>query len=200
VESHLIDQLGFTVEKVYGVDLSPAMVRRARTRIHADEGDVLTLDPAIRMWDVVYAGHRVYHYVNHEELQSAIEKAASIIKRGGYFVGEFVSPDHSRNFSNIQYSSDQQIVSLRQGELVEKEGLVYHRSQVTNIDFNKGKMTVEPCTSTDQFLPPLHRVRTYFEKAFAGRVDLFDAVTLDPIAETADSCTSTRYIVIAQKQ
>ncbi|MEO1712733.1 MAG: class I SAM-dependent methyltransferase, partial [Bacteroidota bacterium] len=199
VESHLIEKLGFTSEKVYGVDLSPAMVRRARTRINADVGDVLTLDPAIRMWDVVFAGHRVYHYVNHEKLQSAIQKAVNIIQPGGYFVGEFVTPDHSRTYSNIQYSSDQQVVSLRQGELVEKEGLVYHRTQVTNVDFSQGEMAVEPCISTDQFLPPLHRVRAYFELAFQGKVDLFDAVTLKAIPESADSCSSTRYIVIAQK-
>jgi hypothetical protein len=42
-------------------------------------------------------------------------------------------------------------------------------------------------------------VRGYFEKAFEGKVELFDALSLTPIPENADSCPSTRYVVVARR-
>lgn len=200
VESYLVEKLGFSHELVYGVDLSPAMIERAKIRISADQGDVLTLDPSVKMWDVVYAGHRVFHYVNHQELQQAIQKAAAILKKGGYFIGEFVTPDHHRNFTNVLFSEDQKIISLRDAKVTEKGGLLYHRTKVINVDFTGELMEVHCSKPQDHFLPPLHRVRMYFEEAFDGEVQLFDAVTLAPISEWADSCASTRYILIAQKK
>jgi len=47
------------------------------------------------------------------------------------------------------------------------------------------------------FLPQSgHR---YFERHFGGGVDLYDAHSLQPIPEWADTCPSTRYVVIARK-
>jgi pyridoxine/pyridoxamine 5'-phosphate oxidase len=51
-----------------------------------------------------------------------------------------------------------------------------------------------------RFLPPMNRVRKYFEKAFGGEVQLLDAISLETIDSTSDSCPSTRYVVMAQKK
>ena len=51
-----------------------------------------------------------------------------------------------------------------------------------------------------RFLPPMWRLRQEFEKAFKGKVDIYDAVTLKPIGAKADTCPSTRYLLVAQKK
>jgi hypothetical protein len=45
----------------------------------------------------------------------------------------------------------------------------------------------------------MNRIRLYFEKAFGAEVKLYDAISLKEIPEWADSCKSTRYVVVAQK-
>ena len=97
------------------------------------------------------------------------------------------------------HSGDQEVISLRSPELIERSGSMFLRSDIVNLCFREGKMKVSCAGKHDRFLPPVNRVRTYFEKAFGGRVDLYDAITLEPIPEWADSCVSTRYLVVAQK-
>jgi hypothetical protein len=49
-----------------------------------------------------------------------------------------------------------------------------------------------------RFLPPLSRVRRIFEQTFNGAVEVYDAVSLNPVSVDADTCPSTRYLVCAR--
>ncbi len=200
VEKHLIDELGVPYDNLYGIDISEAMVREAQKRIRADVGNVLTLDPSIRMWDIAFSGLNVFHYLEHTRLQEAIEKTAAIVKPGGYFIGDFITPDHIRWYPNVMYSDDQKVISLRTPKLIEEKGSVFQESEITNISYQNGPMRVTYAGKHRRFLPPVNRIRTYFEKAFGGQVDLYDAYSLELIPEWADSCESTRYVVVAQKK
>lgn len=199
VEKHLIDEMGVEYDNLFGLDISEAMVQEASRRIQAETGDVLTLDPSIRMWNIAFSGLNVFQYIDYRRLEEAISKTASILEPGGYFIGDFITPDHIRWYPNVVYSEDKKVISLRTPQLIEDEGRVFQESEITNISFLDGSMRVTYAGKHRRFLPPMNRVRQYFERHFGGPVDLYDAVSLQPIPEWADSCPSTRYIVIAQK-
>ncbi len=199
VEGRIIDEFKVPFEQVYGIDISPAMVSEARKRIQADQGDILTLDPLIRLWDIAFSGLNVFHYLPSDKLENAIEKTADIVRPGGYFIGDFITPDHIRWYPNVVYSTDKKIISLRTPELVEAQGRMYQESAIINLDFTGDQMRVTYAGKHRRFLPPMHRIRQYFEKYFRGRVELFDAYSLEVLPDWADSCSSTRYVVIAQK-
>jgi hypothetical protein len=184
---------------IYGMDLSEAMVNEARQRINADTGNVLELDPAIRKWDIAYSGLNVFQYLPHDLLEDAIARTAAIVKSGGYFVGDFITPDHMRWYPNVMFSEDKKIISLRTPNFVEENGAMFQESEILNVSFLHGNMDINYAGKHRRFLPPLHRVRSYFEKYFGGEVTLLDAVRLTEISEFADSCPSTRYVVIARK-
>lgn len=199
MEQFMIDELGMPKENLYGMDISEAMVKVAQTRINAEVGDALELDPAIRMWDLTFCGLNVFQYVDHAFLQQVIEQVARITQPGGHFFGDFITPDHIRWYPNAMYSDCGNIVSLRSPELIEKDNYMYQRSSIINVSKTTGKMRITNEGQHERFLPPLSKVRKYFQQAFDGGVDLYDAVSLEPIPEDADTCASTRYIVIAKK-
>jgi SAM-dependent methyltransferase len=181
------------------MDLSQAMVQEARQRIRAEQGDILAFDADGKEWDIAFTGLNVFHYLPSRHLQEAIEKTAALVKPGGYFLGDFITPDHIRWYPNVMYAEDQSIISLRTPRLIEEEGRMYQESEILNIEFRNGQMDLNYAGRHKRFLPPLHRVRTYFERAFGGNVMLYDAYSLELIPEEADSCMSTRYFVVAQK-
>ena len=76
---------------------------------------------------------------------------------------------------------------------------MFQRSEITNVSFRDGFMRVTYAGKHKRFLPPLHRIRSYFERYFPGGVDLYDAHSLRQIPEWADSCESTRYVVVARR-
>lgn len=199
VEQYVIDELGLPYEQLLGMDLSVAMVQEARQRIRAEQGNILAFDADGKQWDIAFTGLNVFHYLPSSHLQEAIEKTAALVKPGGYFLGDFITPDHIRWYPNVMYSGDQSIISLRTPKLIEEGGRMYQESEILNIEFRNGKMNLNYAGKHKRFLPPLHRVRTYFEKAFGGPVRLYDAYSLELIPEVADSCRSTRYFVVAQK-
>lgn len=199
IEEYMIQELSIQFDNIYGIDISPAMVDEARKRIHADVGDVLTLDPEIKKWDIAYAGLNVFQYLPSEKLEKAIAATASILKKEGYFVGDFITPDHIRWYPNVMLSDSKDVISLRSPELVEINGLMYQESEISNISFLGELMDVHYAGKHLRYLPPVNRVRSYFEKYFGPEVQLYDAVSLDEIKENADSCSSTRYLVIAKK-
>jgi len=199
VEEFMIKELGIPYEQLYGIDISEAMVNVARRRIQADVGDVLQLDPSIRLWDIAFSGLNVFHYLDHERLEEAVQKTASIVRPGGWFIGDFITPDHIRWYPNVMYSEDRKIISLRTPKLIEHQGRVFQESEIINLNFEGETMEINYAGKHRRFLPPMHRIRMYFERAFGGQVDLYDAYSLDFIEDWADSCPSTRYVVIARK-
>jgi len=199
VEEWIMKEFEADESNIYGMDLSEAMVNEARQRINADTGNVLELDPAIRKWDIAYSGLNVFQYLPHDLLEDAIARTAAIVKSGGYFVGDFITPDHMRWYPNVMFSEDKKIISLRTPNFVEENGAMFQESEILNVSFLHGNMDINYAGKHRRFLPPLHRVRSYFEKYFGGEVTLLDAVRLTEISEFADSCPSTRYVVIARK-
>lgn len=199
VERYAIDELGVPYSHLLGIDLSQAMVKEARNRIRAEQGDILAFGAEGQQWDIAFTGLNVFHYLPSDHLQAAIEKTAHLVKPGGYFLGDFITPDHIRWYPNVIYSKDQSIISLRTPQLIEEDGRMYQESEILNIEFRDGQMNLNYAGKHKRFLPPMHRVRSYFEQAFGGKVVLYDAYGLEPIPELADSCKSTRYFVVAQK-
>jgi len=197
-ESFIIRELGADPDRFLGIDTSTAMVEEARKRIRAEEGDITTLSPEDGTWDIAYSGLNVFHYVPFEYLEIAIARTASVLRPGGYFVGDFITPDHIRWYPNVILSEDQRTISLRTPKLVEDEGRLFQDSSIVNIRFMEGKMYVHDAGIHRRFLPPMHRIRTYFEAHFS-EVILLDAYSLEVLPEWADSCPSTRYVVIARK-
>ena len=199
IEQKIIEKYHCSKDAIYGIDVSESMIAEARKRIHADVGDLLSLDPEVKQWDLAFSGLNVYQYLPHDRLEEAIRKTAAILNDGGIFLGDFITPDHIRWYPNVMYSKDRKVISLRTPELIEQNGVSYQRSEILNISFLEGEMDVHYAGKHLRFLPPVFRIRSYFEKYFKSGVDLYDAVHLTPIKETDDSCRSTRYIVVARK-
>jgi len=196
-ERYMIDQLGVKHENLLGIDLSEAMIHVASQRIQADIGNVLDIDPSVQTWDLAFCGLNIFQYLPHQHFAEAIHKVAAILKPGGYFFGDFITSDHIRWYPNLFCSSDQQIISLRTPELIEKDQQMYQRSHILNIDFRE-RMRITDEGHHQRFLPPLSRVRGIFEQAFKGQVNVYDAVSLKPVSTEADTCLSTRYLVCAR--
>lgn len=198
-EQFLQDELGVQKDLIYGIDISAAMVDVARRRLKADQGDILTLDPTVGTWDIAYSGLNVFHYLPFEHLHEAIGRTAAVLNPGGYFIGDFITPDHIRWYPNVLISQDKRIVSLRTPGLIEEDGRMFQESEIVNIDFRDARMQVSYAGKHKRFLPPMHRVRMSFTQHF-DEVTLYDAFSMKPIPEWADSCASTRYVVVARKK
>lgn len=199
VERMMINELGVKYDNLYGVDFSRSMVNVAKKRIRADWGDARDLDPSIRLWDVTYCGLNVFQYVDHNYFESVIRKTGQITAEKGFFLGDFITPDHTRCYPNVMYSDCKGVMSLRVPSLVERENHLYLESEVININSRGRELDIQHEDKQWCYLPPMHKVRSYFEQSFSGGVELFDAVTLMPIDRAQDTCSSTRYLVVAQK-
>jgi SAM-dependent methyltransferase len=199
VEEYMMEQYGIPGDNMYGIDISEAMVEEARRRMHADVGDVLTLDPDIQTWDVAFSGLNVFQYLDFRRTEEAIQKTAAIIKPAGIFIGDFITPDHIRWYPNVMSSEDGRVISFRSPRLIEEEGRIFQESEITNVSFLNEEMEVDYSGIHKRFLPPIHRIRQYFESAFGPKVNLYDAKSMEEIPEWADSCASTRYVVVAKK-
>lgn len=197
-EEHLIHKFGVSPQRIYGIDISEAMVEVAQQRVAADVGNILELDPEMGMWDTVYSGLNVFHYLPYHQLESAIQKTSSVLHSGGYFIGDFITPDHIRWYPHILVSDDENTISLRQPQLVEEAGIVFQESDIINVQFRSNHFHVHYAGKHRRCLPPLVRIRSYFEKYFSF-VEIRDVKTLEIIPEWADSCASTRYFIIARK-
>lgn len=200
VEAYMIAELGADSGKLLGMDISPSMVAEAQGRIQAVQGDIFTFDTNAGNWDVAFSGLNVFHYLDHRRFDEAVRHTATLLCPGGWFIGDFITPDHIRWYPNVFFSADGKVISLRTPHLVEDGGALFQESEIINISFQQGHMEVTDAGRHRRYLPALHRVRRSFEQAFGGPVQLFDAHSLAPIPADADSCASTRYIVMAQKK
>lgn len=198
VEQFLMNELGVQKENILGIDRSKAMLKVAENRIPTQHLDILNAEELNRTFDVAFSGLNVFHHVGHENLELAIEKTSKVINSGGYFIGDFITPDHIRQSPNLIVSEDEQVISLHTPKLEEKDGRTYQCSQIINIRTQNGKMHFTNEGNHDIYLPAMMRIRLYFERYFS-EVSLYDAVTHKPISVDADTCPSTRYVVVAKK-
>ncbi len=198
VESYIINHIGVAKERLLGIDRSKAMLKVAQNRIETKWSDALEMDELNRTFDVAFSGLNVFHYIGHENLEIAIEKAAKILNSDGYFIGDFITPDHIRQSHHLIISEDEAVISLHSPTLEERDGRMYQASKIINIHTQGDKMYFSNAGEHEIYLPAMMRVRLYFERYFS-EVILYDAVTLKTISVDADTCLSTRYVVVARK-
>lgn len=198
VEAFLINELKADYNRLLGIDISEGMIREAAKRIQAKKADLLTLHTDAEQWDIAYSGLNVFHYLPLGKMEIAIQKTAELLADEGYFLGDFITPDHIRWYPNVILSDDERVISLRNPKLIEVDGAMFQESEIFNLHDLGGEMAIHYAGKHRRFLPPMHRVRSYFEKYF-GEVQLFDAYSLKEISDTADTCASTRYVVLAKK-
>lgn len=178
------------------------MVEEARKRgINAEVGDILQMHspPGGHQWDVAFAGLNVFHYLPANRLADALASTAAVVKDRGYFISDFIAPDHVRWYPNVMLSADQQVVSLRTPRLVEVDNRMYQESSIINMDFRGDVVDLNDSGTHRRHLPPMSRVRQMLTDSFGGPVQLFDAVSLEELPVWADTCPSTRYVAVAQK-
>lgn len=198
VESFMLEELAVTRENLLGIDISEGMIREAGKRIPARQQDLLTMDTTASSWQLVYSGLNVFHYLPFGKMEKAIQKAASLLGKSGYFLGDFITPDHIRWYPNVIVSAGEHVISLRNPELIEVEGAMFQESEIFNLHYRDGELLVHYVGKHRRFLPPMHRVRSYFEKYFR-EVRFFDAYSLQELPDRADTCPSTRYVILAKK-
>lgn len=197
VEDYIINSLKMPKENLLGIDISESMIRAASVRINAEIADI-TKYKSKNKWDITFTGLNVLHYVNPEDFERAIFKAASLTKPGGIFFGDFIVPDHIRWYPNVISTTN--VISLREPTLIEINKYSFQTSEIINISRMTGdKLIIMNSGFHKRYLPAINRVYTLFTKAFSGKVDLYDAVTLEPIDNNKDTCSSTRYLVVAKK-
>lgn len=197
VEDYMIQKLGLSGDHLLGIDKSEAMVQVASRRITAKAEDFLAL--ADQTWDVTYCGLNVFQYLSPKKLDEALAVTAQITKPGGYFFGDFITPDHIRIYPHVIRSKTGNVISLRNPVLIEEGNYTFQQSEILNVSRNNDRLLITNEGKHLRFLPPMWRLRQEFEKAFKGKVDIYDAVTLKPIGAKADTCPSTRYLLVAQK-
>lgn len=198
VEEFLLQKLGAKREQLLGIDISAGMIREASKRIPARQQDLLSIEPRAEKWQLAYSGLNVFHYLPYGKMESAIQKTAELLEEGGYFLGDFITTDHIRWYPHVIVSEDERVVSLRRPELIEVEGAIYQESEIFNIHRQAGELLIHHAGRHRRFLPPMHRIRSYFGTYFR-EVQLFDAYSLQELSEQADTCASTRYVVLARK-
>lgn len=198
IEDFMIRKMGFRKKNLFGLDISKAMINVANKKINAEVGNLLELDPRVQMWDLAYCGLNVFQYLDHRILEDVIRQTSRIIYPGGIFFGDFITPDHIRWYPNVIFSKNKKVVSLRTPTLVEKEFCIYQRSKIFNVSTLQDDMRITYEGEHERFLPSMQRVYREFRKVF-DEVDLYDAVTLQKIPIYADTCQSTRYLVVAKK-
>jgi len=110
-----------------------------------------------------------------------------------------ITPDHIRSYPHVMHSSSGNVLSLRDPVLIEQDDYTFQQSEILNVSRSNGRLRITNEGKHRRFLPPMRRLRQEFAKSFKGKVDTYDAVTLNPIGPEADTCPSTRYLIVAQK-
>jgi SAM-dependent methyltransferase len=201
VEAHMVSQHGVRVENLLGFDLSEAQIGVARKRgLRAEVGDCLAMSPELYgEHDVAFAGLNVFHYLPGSRLAEAIGRTASVLRPGGFFIGDFICPDHIRWYPHVLFGGAcRRIISLRTPRLVEASGRLFQESSIVNLDFRNERVALNDAGTHRRHLPAMLRVRQLFEGTFE-HVELFDAASMKSLPRDADTCASTRYVVVARK-
>jgi cysteine dioxygenase len=190
-------QQTYQPEKLLGMDVSPAMVEVAKKRIDAEVADIANYQTD-QQWDMVYTGLNVLQYLAPEDLPSAVGNISNAVKPGGYFVGDFITPDHIRRYPNFIQSSDETVLSLRTPVLIESGHKLYKRSEIINISINDGQLRINYEGGHKRYLPTIAKVIGLF-KEYGFAVTAYDALSLEKLEDDAETSPSTRYLLIARK-
>lgn len=199
VEEFMIRTLKVPNKQLMGLDKSPGMIAIASRRIQAIQADLLSFNPGGQRWDLVYCGLNVLHYLAPSEFIPGIQKISELLKPGGWFVGDFITPDHMRWYPNVLYSTDQRQVSLRTPSLVEEDTYLFQESHILNLDFSGDTCWINLAGVHRRYLPAILRVREAFRDCFGYSPVFWDAFNQNVLPEYADTCPSTRYVVLAKK-
>ena len=201
MEHHVLSEYGVPRENLLGIDISAAMVEVAAEKINAEQQDILA-DPATwsgdhQPWDVALASLNVLQYLPAGAMDRAVAHTAALTKPGGWFVGDFITPDHVRWYPNVIASDT--VLSLRQPELIEANHHTLQRSSILNVSRQRGQLRITDEGSYSRTLPSLMKVRSLFAQHYTAALHVFDAVTLERLPDDADTSPSTRYLIVAGK-
>lgn len=194
MEEYILKTYRLKREKIWGIDTSESMVKLALKRINAVVKDILEMED--RLWDIIFASVNVFQYLPQASMERAIEKSFQITNIGGYFIGDFITPDHIRSYPHVIFSEN--VISLREPLLIEKTHNLIQQSEIINVSKLDGRLHITYEGKHFYYLPSLWKIRYIFEKFFK-RVDIFDALTLEPLKPEDDTSPSTRYLLVAQK-
>merc|ERR1712232_1098848 len=97
-------------------------------------------------------------------------------------------------------SQDGLTASLRSPFLIEEDSRMFMCSDIINItwDTPDGSLRINDSGVHRRWLAPMQRILGAFEKHYSS-VRLLDAHSLETLPLHADTCPSTRYVVIARK-
>lgn len=196
VEEFIVKKYDIKPENLVGIDISPAMVQIAAQKIEARVENILDIDGETDRWDICFSGLNVFQYLHQPDMETAIANTAKITKNGGYFLGDFITPDHIRWYPNV--IATENVISLRQPTLLEQHHNTFQQSKIINISKQSGKLRITDEGDHIRYLPSLWKVRHIFSKYF-HQVDIFDAISLEPLQPEDDTSPSTRYVVVARK-
>ncbi|MEM9540508.1 MAG: methyltransferase domain-containing protein [Cyanobacteria bacterium P01_E01_bin.42] len=196
VEEFIAKHYALKRENLLGIDISPAMVKIAAQKISARVENILDIDKETESWDICFSGLNVFQYLRQPDMETAIANTAKITKDGGYFLGDFITPDHIRWYPNVIETEN--VISLRQPNLLEQNHNTFQQSKIINISKQSGKLRITDEGNHIRYLPSLWKVRYIFSKYF-HQVDIFDAISLESLQPEDDTSPSTRYVVVARK-
>ncbi len=199
VEQQLIQHLGIQHAQLLGIDISEAMVKVALDRIRAKKMDILALDQKQKQFDIVLSTLNVYQYLNSNDLANAVSKSAACTQTGGYFVGDFIPPDHIDWYPHILFSQDEKIISIRNPHIIDATPFAFQESEIVNIDTSSATINYHYAGTHRRILPSIPYMRALFQQHFGPEVDIYDAVDLQTVLPGDSSCKSKRYVIIAKK-
>lgn len=197
MEEHFLKAFNLNKNQLLGIDVSEGMVKVASKRINARVEDILNVVDDGNPWNICLCTGNVLQYLPQHKLEKAIQNVAHIIQTGGYFIGDFITPDHPvRAYPNVLRSK--QVFLLRTPLIVEKTHNIFQQTKLINVSKLHGEFRITYEGEHTRYLPSLWKLRYLFKKYFA-RVEFFDAMTLEPLGVEDDTSPSTRYLVFAQK-
>ena len=199
VEQQLMQELGIQHARLLGIDISGAMVKVASDRIRAEKMDVLALDTMKKQFDIVISTLNVFQYLNANDLANAIAKSAACTQTGGYFVGDFIPPDHIDWYPHILFSQDEKVISIRNPHIIDAAPFAIQESEIVNIDSRSATINYHYAGTHQRILPSILYMRSLFQQHFGPEVNIYDAVDLQAVMPGDNSCKSKRYVIIAKK-
>lgn len=197
VEQQILQNHPIKFDNLLGIDLSESMIRVSSDRIKSKVQNIMDLAFSQEKWDFTFTGLNVFQYLDDTQYDAAIKIVADITQKNGLFFGDFITPDHVRWYPNIIHSDN--VISLRQPAIVERNFQSYQQSEIININRLRGGLNVTYEGKHLRYLPSLQKVRSIFCKYFSGAVHIYDALSLVQIPEAGETTPSTRYLIVARQ-